>query len=190
MTGKIDSKYFFFKCEQLLTAELSHRRQADLILLFNLRRHEIKDAHLAGHVVLALICDRIEDRHIDLHKLLSRSLKGIERACLDQIFDCAPIKVTAVSPLQEILYGLERPPQFPLRYDLIDDTASYALDRIHTVANLALLRRESAVSGIHRRRQNGYLHVPAVHNVLSAFVRVVYDGCHESCHELYRMIVL
>ena len=190
MTGKIDSKYFFFKCEQLLTAELSHRRQADLILLFNLRRHEIKDTHLTGHVVLAFICDRIQDWHIDLHQLFSRSLQGIECAGFDQILDRAPVQVTAVSPLQEILYGLEGTPLFPLRYDLIDDTASYALDRIHTVANLAFFRRESAVSGIHRRRQNGYLHVPAVHNVLSAFVRVVYDGRHERCHELDRMIAL
>ena len=190
MPGEVDSQHFLFKCQHLLTAELSHRRQVDLILFFHLRRHEIKDAHLASHVVLALICNRIQDRHVDLHQLLSRPLKGIECAGLDQILDRAAVQVTSVGPLEEIFDGLEGSPQFPLLYDLIDDAAANALDRVHAIADLSVLRREPAVPGVHRRRQDIDLHVPAVHDVLCALVRVVYDGRHEGSHEFYRVISL
>ena len=191
MAADIDAQHFFLESQFQLLRILPDVGHLDDIVLFVLLVREVEQGHLPCHIVLLGTGKVVHHPHVDAHQLLARGSQAVQRARFYEILDDPLVDLAVFKDHagQKIVQVAERPSLLSLRDHGVDHRSPDPFDRCQSVADRAAGYGKSGLSLIDVGRQEFYSHTPAGQNIARHLVGKIDDRCHQSCHELRRIIV-
>ena len=126
----------------------------------------------------------------EIHELLARVSRRIERARLDERFKRFAVVALRVESVHKVMQTRERTVRFTLGDNRFGDRTANAAHAGQTKANAFVKRCEFQVRRVHVRRQNGNARMRAARDVFNELVGVAHVARQHCSHVFVRVVRL